>query len=415
MSNLFVDYIVNNSANVTLADNCVSFKNSVIFEKEDIVTKMNLVTSYVILVLGVVGNTLAIIAHKFSSFGVKGGKHPSSTSLYINKFIIKWFLIFSLLTVLMQIESPIMKIHGDSVCCQTFWNSKTWKVYLGHLHYPITKTLMTFSFFLYFIFFGVQIVAVKYPTHFKGLVTKPRVVVIMIMFFVYCAIWYVPTFKWFYIVRIPVCQHGSNMKWSLEGSPNLSVFVYTYKYYVPLTKKTQYIWGAYQTLRELCVNIIPFFALITIKWVVASKRRLSQPTFQAINHVTPSGLESGMNYIKEISGGVTRSNTEIRTTIEQTNFELELSNLRKKRLREKEQHSKTLIILTIEFVIFLLPISIMEMIIDHLILHYNRRSISKWYVFLSTLQYMYYSLTFYINLSFNSIYRERVFQSFKKL
>ncbi|CAK9301080.1 unnamed protein product [Gordionus sp. m RMFG-2023] len=413
-----------NSSTSSIRAKCISFENTVVFNKEDLMTTLNLVTGYIILILGIIGNGLAIIANKATSTHLKCGNNRSINAPYINKFILKWFFIFSLLIVLTEIASPLMKVHGDYICCQTFWNSKKWNVYLAYVHYPITKTLMAFSFFLYFIFFGVQTMIVKYPTRFNSLVTKRRVIWIMLMCFVYSALWNIPTFRWFNAIEVFVCpkrphltrfsERKTNFVRDINESIILPILVYAYEIYVPSSSE-KHPWQIYQMLRILCVNMIPFFALIMTKWIVIRKRRVIT-IFKVINSVTPSNLDRRIKIIKNINGHMEPSNARSRIrTIEGMNFELGNNSASKSRSKERKQHSKTLIILTFQFIIFLFPISIMEIIILHLLINHDKGSVSHWYIFLNTLQYMYYSLTFYINLSFNNIYREDVFKSLKRL
>ncbi|CAK9300919.1 unnamed protein product [Gordionus sp. m RMFG-2023] len=424
MSNLYsIGHLINISNNVTssLYDRCVSFDNTVLFVKEDIMTEVNLVTGYIILILGIIGNILAIIANKAMKSRLNSGQNTTATSPNVSRFILKWFSIFSLITVLTEIVSPIMKIHGDTICCQTFWNSKRWNVHLANVHYPITKTLMSFSFFIYLIFFGVQMLAVKFPTNFKSVVSKRRVVWVMAMSFVYSVAWYAPAFKWFYITKVLLCPKGPYLKRyfksktifeGIEEADLPLIYVYNYEIYKPSARE-KFAWQTYEILRELCVYIIPFFVLITIKKIVAHKRHVTS-IFKVNNSVTPSGPEDRTKYIKKFDDPGSLSTIKMKTK-EQMDLELERNRLRKNRMKEREQHSKTLIILTIQFVIFLLPISLMEIVTDHLQKTYNKRTITHLYIFLNALQYMYFSLTFYINLSFNSIYRENVFNSFKRL
>ncbi|CAK9301075.1 unnamed protein product [Gordionus sp. m RMFG-2023] len=406
MGRIYLDTIQNVSLNGTssINDKCVPFENTVLFDKRDIMTDVNLVTAYIILLLGIIGNSLAIGVNKSMSVRLKNSNNPSANSLYINKFILRCFFIFSLITVLTQVGSPLMKIHGDTLCCQTFWNSKSWNSYLANFHYPITKTLMAFSFLLYFIFFGVQMIAVKYPTCFNSLVTKRRVIWIMVICFVYCVIWYAPTFKWYYVTKVLICPNKLHRARFFEDNTmfykgiretSMTIFIYAYELHLPITREARHRWAAYETLRELCVNIIPFFALVAIKWIVVRNRRTTATAFKIINYVTPLRLNERVgNYFQVTPRGAAANNI--------------------RRSKEREQHSKTLIILSIEFVIFLLPASIMEIIIDHLVLHYNRRSVSHWYTFLNTLQYMYYSLTFYVNVCFNDVYRQNVLKYLSK-
>ncbi|CAK9301078.1 unnamed protein product [Gordionus sp. m RMFG-2023] len=390
------------------SNKCVFFNNTVLFDKGDIKTEVNLVMGYIILVLGIIGNSLAIMVNKFMRIRFKHGNYPSGNSPYINNFILKWFYIFSLITVLTSIGSPLMKIHGDTICCRTFWNSKVWNVYLANVHYPVTKTLMSFSFFLYFVFFYVQMMAVKYPTRFKSLVTKRKVIWAMVVCFIYSLAWYAPTFKWYYTVEVLVCQNSPKLR--LKEFDISSISVYYYKLYIPSGDKKM-AGQAYEILRELCVNIIPFFALITIKWIVVRRRRISF-SLSTTNSVTPSRLVDGTEFGKKICGSINTINTENKGTTKRIG---EFSNNRssKCRLRESEQHSKTLIIITVQFIVFLLPISIMEMLVSRLMIHFSTVSVSHLYTFLGTLEYMYYSLTFYINFGFNGIYRQSVINCFK--
>ncbi|CAK9301067.1 unnamed protein product [Gordionus sp. m RMFG-2023] len=408
-----------NSSNSSIRAKCISFENTVVFNKGDMMTDVNLVTGYIILILGMIGNGLAIIANKAMSTHLKCGNNRSINAPYINKFILKWFFIFSLIIVLTEIGSPLMKVHGDYICCRTFWNSKKWNVYLAYFHYPITKTLMAFSFFLYFIFFGVQTMIVKYPTRFNSLVTKRRVIWIMLMCFVYSALWNIPTFRWFNAIEVLVCPKRSSPTKFSERKTNfvkdknktLPILVYAYEIYVPSSSE-KLPWQIYQILRILCVNMIPFFALIMIKWIVIRKRRVIIP-IKVINSVTPLNLDR-VKVTKNVNMETSNARSGIRT-IEGMNLELGNNSASKSRSKESKQHSKTLIILTFQFIIFLLPISIMEIIILHLLINHDKGSVSHWYIFLNNLQYMYYCLTFYINLSFNEIYREDVLKSLKRL
>ncbi|CAK9294039.1 unnamed protein product [Gordionus sp. m RMFG-2023] len=375
----------------------------------------------------------------------------------INQYLLKWFFLINLFNVVYVLLIRLIDVSeaqrvlksqdrfGKDSVTSSWIAGYGWNYYMANYHFPTSKPFITLGFLIYVLFFMNQMVAINYPFTYKEILTKNRLRLAIIICTLYSFLWYLPTFKWFDIVKIYICNDGALSNTSLNAS-NSSSNSYTYMEYRQIehypiynyviertqTPPIKQLWIFYQIMRELSTKVLPFFAMMLFKVLILRKTNTRQAEQQNIGEsmtdcssiVNPSNYQAGkgnvlVKFIKKInkiyprdnlretsvSGVNVSQNNPDRTIINSSTVPRYLQRLSE----ERKQHKKTMFILTLEFIFLLLPMSISQMMMDILSIRYHSRDLIIFYNICSLFEFVYISCTFYINFAFNPIYRSYVY------
>ncbi|CAK9300908.1 unnamed protein product [Gordionus sp. m RMFG-2023] len=390
-----------------------------------------------------------------------------------HQYILRWFFSCNLLNSMLLILSPILKSYSNNL--KGFWVSYGWMKYIARYHYPISKPLLSFGTLIYVLFFTVQMLAVTRPYSYKRRITRHRIKVVLALMFMYCFVWYLPINTWLRCRENIICDKPfegiANL--NFDDANNLSFIpiyfnndtgkyflsahtMYDYEWNIrDLNYKFNIYWEVYQSTRELFVNILPFFAVLWFK-VIVLKRRGLKIGYNSDN-VTISGGENRKMYLLISERGKKSKSPlhhylerESSNSIRNLNNDLHLSPVNTKEFTdrtpnmkpskragnvkkffnkspnfrlfnfsqkntESRQHLKTLFILSVEFVFLILPISGAQMFMDFIYAKHDRYLLASLYIFFTTLQFVYVSCTFYINVAFNVYFRKAVLDCIQDL
>ncbi|CAK9297171.1 unnamed protein product [Gordionus sp. m RMFG-2023] len=399
----------------------------------------------------------------------------------VSRFLLKFFYSINAINVLTLITSPLMEVYSMMELAwmsrpinnthnlsQHWLFSYHWNSYLAYFHKPITKPLIVISFLIYVLLFITQGIAIIKPLHYQNIVTKCRANIFIILAFVYSFAWYLPTFMWKQTRKINICPIVNFTEYDREYTyqPTKANYIFntTLKYPIHLVfmytiyspahnTLTRYIWITYQISRELFTKCIPFLAIMAIKGRLILKKQPKPFCNDSLRGLTYS-LENGTNNPLDISPQIfpmlSKSKSDILTNaaikknicepLKNHPLESDTDSIQKslnhssiskndpvfshsvlKRMKEikveHEMHIRTVFILTLEFLFLMLPVTLMQMSMDFFIIRYNELSLSLIYAVLNTLEFIYVSMTFYINFLFNRLFRRSVLQQldeFKK-
>ncbi|CAK9290779.1 unnamed protein product [Gordionus sp. m RMFG-2023] len=197
-----------------------------------------------------------------------------------------------------------------------------------------------------------------------------------------------------------------------------AVYMHSYNWRNISTKVSiskERLWTSYEILRELCVKILPFLGVVVSKLILikrgskiaalilknysnySEKNEITVPTVHDISTQKSSGKSLGP-----------RINS---SAIVYHQSEANKKSWYDRKVEENKQHVRTGFILTIEFVVFMLPLAIIEILKEIVVV--NAVTMSMVYVLLSLLEFVYVTCTFFINLAFNRLYRKYFYQCVK--
>ncbi|CAK9293811.1 unnamed protein product [Gordionus sp. m RMFG-2023] len=325
----------------------------------------------------------------------------------INQYLLKWFFVVNLFNVFRALGVRLLEIFEIGRVIKIYIDPRKnrsissswiddfgWTFYTSKIHFPSTNPFIILGFMIYVLFFLSQMIAINFPFSYKRIFTLRNVRIMIVICFVYGFIWYIPTFNWSEMITIPICPYKSNdyLFHSLDGnhtyfhksqfSANLSNPIIFHTQVIKRVRKPilKELWVAYQVCRELFTKIFPFIAIIILKTMILRKAHTVRPrNVNRTSRSEGSGFRDSSRYQRRI-------------------------------LKERKQHLKTIFILSIEFVVLLLPISISQAMMDLLIRRLTSRDILIWHTILNMLEFFYISCTFFINFAFNDIYRHYAIQ-----
>ncbi|CAK9294912.1 unnamed protein product [Gordionus sp. m RMFG-2023] len=413
----------------------------------------------------------------------------------IPEYLTGLLFVINAINCIFMLFYPLLDYYGEYKN-KPFWFSYTWNFYIVYIHFPLAKTFMTFSYFIYITMTSVQIVAIIKPHSFKQICNKRNIRICLLICFCYSLIWYVPAAWWFVIRKHKVCaippqkmaktlyaksdnitpksviinSYTDNYQKTLAS---LYYMYYHYKYpkmYTsPFRRYTgRFIeknWIAYGIARELFTRIFPFLAILFLRIGVIRKKKKILDWKKELTVTSVAGVSSTMeppeklpnqyslNYkdkIKRIVKNKINIMKDTRESKKATNSSCtDYSNNKEEGLvnkdiagnahsihnpnpniyslpnptdqkniptstmiilEEREREHKTniimLVILMLEFVIFLLPVSVFMMIFDFYLEDLQEKSVDFAFAICNLLEYLYVSLTFYLNLIFNRGFRQ---------
>ncbi|CAK9289989.1 unnamed protein product [Gordionus sp. m RMFG-2023] len=420
----------------------------------------------IVLILGLFGNGLGayltiLTEHYISpikntqSRNSGGTTKKRSRDVNFNIYFMKWFYLINIFNDFTLILSPLMEYFGtQDMAHKKLWYGRAWIKYHAHFHNPIVKPFVVWGFLVYVLYFCSQMIAVKYPFKYRVWMTLRNVRIAMFIALVYSVLWYLPTMKWRIMIKANECEAlnitedinstiviplFNRLKYAEDMDDYSSLFslgfnesnylsalgkmdqeddtFYYYVIYSPGEGRSKVIWIAYQIMRELFTKILPFTIIIVAKIVTIIER--AQAMTKVLTATEKRNASTIRSNIKQNSHKTTTlehvlwffgKNTKIDVTGNEPESELQnaTNSDRLKMTKITSSQKLTLYILTVEFVLLMLPVSVIQMIMDLLIPHHDLNKLLYIYCVLNILEFVYISCTFYINFIFNPYYRHEI-------
>ncbi|CAK9294613.1 unnamed protein product [Gordionus sp. m RMFG-2023] len=338
---------------------------------------------------GLFGNFLGLI------FTFKERPHPNVTltrALYmVNVFNCVFMLVY-----------PILDLIGE-LKFLNFWIDISWNRYISDYHFPIAKSLVNFSFGIYATLALSQIIGTAFPFEYKIWFQPKNIVSMLVFLFIYVIVWCIPTKWWFDIdSRIKVCG----------VDPILTV--YHNKICYPDTKLEFFSWTVYEVTREIFTKFLPALAILIVKiWTNKKKKSLLIRRINRCSNLSSNLLPQTSSKfllccrksrVGDMSAHPNNDTVEIQHPTSKNNTVTRNPRLHA-RLRDNEVENKMIAIIGVEFIVFLFPVSIFLICRNFLIHKVKDYDIDIAFAFCTLMEYLYISLTFYLNLLFNPKYR----------
>ncbi|CAK9294601.1 unnamed protein product [Gordionus sp. m RMFG-2023] len=337
----------------------------------------------IVCVMGLLGNALGL------KIALKEKFQP-------NVLLTRALYLANVFNCLIMLIYPILDLIGE-LKFLNFWFKISWNRYMADYHFPIAKSFVNFSFGIYVTLALSQLMGIAFPFKYKIWFRTKNIVYMLVFNFIYVVLWSIP-FRWrFNTNSINVC--GVNP-------------VYYYKFSDPDSKQALFSWTTYEVTREVFTKFIPALVILLFKVWTNKMRKLL--LVHRINHSSNASLN------RLISSGrfpkfCRKSRVSDMPINLEFNMERQPESSRKApviqnpniqaRLRDYEVENKLIGILGIEFIVFLFPVSIF-LICRNYIPTGNDYEIDIAFAFCTLMEYLYISLTFYLNLAFNPRYRE---------
>ncbi|CAK9289990.1 unnamed protein product [Gordionus sp. m RMFG-2023] len=376
----------------------------------------------------------------------------SQGDVNFNIYFMKWFYLVNIFNDLTLILSPVMEYFGaQDLAHKKFWYGRAWIHYHAHFHNPIVKPFVVWGFLIYVQYFGSKMVAVKFPFKYKIWMTLRNVRMSMLVALVYSVMWYLPTIKWREMIKARECDSTNITKMALNSALTMPSYknltpvniprdypylfpvglfneseslsklgeidqeagtFYYYIIYSPGEGKYKVMWIAYQIMREMFTKILPFTIIIVSKMVTIFER--VQVKSKVLTS-TEKKIKSSNQKTKFLEQILSFGDKKVKTNADDNDEVSESINPQDSASSEilkitkiKYGHKLTLYILTVEFVLLMLPVSVIQMIMDLLIPHHDKNKLLYIYCVLNILEFVYISCTFYINFIFNPYYRREI-------
>ncbi|CAK9293564.1 unnamed protein product [Gordionus sp. m RMFG-2023] len=435
---------------------------------------------------------------------------------------------------------PFCNIYFLQFQASKIWyEQKSYVQFYAHFFNPIFKPFLAWSFLIYLFVSFNQMMAIWSPIKYRIWLTNRMIRLILIFTLIYSFMWYAPTYFWMKIVsRIRVgkvfvnhtitdvnsfiiskndfhlsgqsllccsaipCYNSQSPKSNMtlflshlnEDYKNIHLnlytyfykFIYYYEYEMNIINGDKHnIWVQYQFWRELMVKILPFIAILIVKFINIKVKENTDAAYLT----QLSGAKRIIRYLENFfNHSKTLNNTEQRADVPRANsdvlthfsisyksnptsslnlpniFKISDSNVstdnlkpkcdktfsnkvfpqgykrhlsllnifaidpnlqdriestkeirinyqlrrQERKIVEYRQHIKTFMILTWEFVVFILPISMIQMFLDILAKHFNKDILAILIAIFLMMEYCYSSLGFYFLYIANSSYRKFV-------
>ncbi|CAK9294113.1 unnamed protein product [Gordionus sp. m RMFG-2023] len=412
--------------------NCTLYKN--LKYRTRVIRQLFQYTALIIFILGITGNSLGLY------YAMK------DKIIYIRVYLTRVFHTVNLLNYLFMIIYPVTDMLSEFHLAR-FRNGRPWNLHLAHYHFAMAKTLINFSFGVYVIFAFSQMIAITYPFYYKHHFTLRKTKMMLAICFFYYLAWYTPSGWWFEVLKLE----------NICGFPS-ELIIYT-RIFAPFKSEAERTgWIVFGFFRETFTRFLPILIILILNYLsirrkkVAVKWRLNNAVsdLQEISAIKiefekkdakiviekdlessiTKGTESKREYeistiIKQSINPNKRSKVDRQSQSDINNFlkttsdkgsRLESQNQRKINQGEREYKLsiRMLAILMIEFVIFLFPVSIYIITVDFFDYLLTTGESDMAFAGCTLLEYAYISITFYLNMIFNPIYRDHVCKVFRK-
>ncbi|CAK9294595.1 unnamed protein product [Gordionus sp. m RMFG-2023] len=403
---------INVTQNYSIANfyqyHCLNWK--ILTKQRDEIKYLFEVIAPILWAFGTAGNIIGLIV----SF---------SESPYPAVILTRIYYSVGVLNCAVMLLYPIMDLIGEFNDLP-FFSRATWKHYIADYHFPIARALTHLSLGVYVIYILSQALAILYPFLFRNHFTTRRIVIIILIYYAYVQIWFYPIKYWFTVIEVKdTC--GSD----INSTRYVNKFMTT-------KELNSTSWKIYSIFRVFFTNFIPILSIIVFKLCLLKRKRkiMSQRySFMTVSSTNQNHVIYGKTLTKfdntfksdiihdgnvnninndELKFDRSLNRSKLRVPIEPINL-YQINKIAKRR-RDHHMDIRMLAIMTLQYIIFLLPATIFVMTIGYFIL-LTPKNINVILGISTFLEYLYISLTFYLNLIFNPNYRLVVKMGMKKL
>ncbi|CAK9294596.1 unnamed protein product [Gordionus sp. m RMFG-2023] len=342
-----------------------------------------------------------------------------SESPYPAVILTRIYYVVGLLNCAVILLYPIVNLIGEFNNLKFFFQS-TWKYYIADYHFPIARALIHLSLGVYVIYVLSQAIAILYPFVYRKYFTSRRIIIIILIYYAYVQIWFYPIRYWFTVVDVTdTC--GSD----INSTRYINKFMTT-------NELNSTSWRIYTIFRVCFTNFIPILSIMVFKICLLKRKRKIMSLIQRYSFMTVSKgqdiyrenktstkLDSTFKSDIIRDGNVNNiNNDELKfdRSLNRSKQPINLYQINKiaKRRRDYNTDVRMLAIMTLQYIIFLLPATIFIMTLGYLTLP-TPKNINIVLGISAFLEYLYISMTFYLNLIFNHHYRVVVKMGMKKL
>ncbi|CAK9294126.1 unnamed protein product [Gordionus sp. m RMFG-2023] len=426
--------------------NCTLYRN--LKYRNKVVRNLFVCIASIIIIFGIIGNSLGLYCAMKDKI------------IYIRVYLTRVFYSINLVNYIFMLIYPVLDIIAE-FHLMPFRRGLNWNLYMVHYHLIMSQTLINFSFGIYVIFGISQMMAIVYPLYYRSHFNLYKIKIMLDICFLYNLVWYIPSIWWFDLLKLTnLCgfppelivytrrfslykNRKERVGWILLGflmeifTKFLPVAIILVLNYLSLKHKKSTIKKKFNyaasNLQETSSNInkavlLPEFEknrdlildemgeknsgfilgeLDTNKNKASADNGIKVTTPKIKNNVMAITMPSDTTSDSKIlHSRFIPYNME--TSILKTDTKKELQILRKIKKSELEYKLsiRMLAILMFQFVVLLLPVSVYIMttdFFDELLTPSESEMLLAGCVLL---QYVYISLTFYLNMMFNPAYRE---------
>ncbi|CAK9300749.1 unnamed protein product [Gordionus sp. m RMFG-2023] len=368
----------------------------------------------VIWVIGYIGNLIGFYAAW------------KDKSKYVRVILMEAFHAINLVNLHFMFLYPLLETFAECYLWK-LWNSYHWKYYLSTLHFPLAKTFLSLSFSIYVIFAYIQMVAVLHPIYYRERFTTRKIKFMILGCFIYLSIWFLPSGWWFQVIKTSnICDKDATF---ILYSRNLKPFK---------SSRDKYSWTTYVLLREFMTKFLPVTVILIFNvWSLKRKKEmLGNPESNFLNNlggiasISDNRIRDGIvgdedrNFsainFQDISNDLdlkSKRSLKISPRDNPTNT-VNFFNIREIKMRRKWKEynitKRMLLINMLEYLIFLFPVPLYIIFVNFVDSHTINDHEELVFSACILVEYMYVSLTFYLNLLFNPGYREEIAKLLRK-
>ncbi|CAK9294598.1 unnamed protein product [Gordionus sp. m RMFG-2023] len=341
--------------------------------------------------LGVSGNVLGFIV-------------AFSEKPYPRVILTRSFYGVNIINCLLMILYPILDLIGEFNRAP-FWEGTVWKHYLADYHFPIAKSLINLSLGIYVLFSLSQMFATMYPHVYRKYFTTTNIIVLIVTNYLYVQLWFFPARWWFLAVEVK----------------NICGFIHSKPIYIRVftthQKRETEGWIAYGFLREIFTKLIPILSIIIFKLLLLKKKKT------IMHRVNRYRLANTLPQIMSTEGNIKPGERNFRDLIIDQKVKVQVIKTTEslienqtdrytQKLKDFNMDLRTLAIITLQCIFFLLPTTIFLVTLDFYAAG-TSANIEIGFIICTLLEYLYVALTFYLNIIFNPEYRHRVGMTMK--
>ncbi|CAK9294123.1 unnamed protein product [Gordionus sp. m RMFG-2023] len=392
----------------------------------------------IILIFGIIGNSLGLYCAMKDKI------------IYIRVYLTRVFYSINLVNYIFMLIYPVLDIIAE-FHLMPFRRGLNWNLYMVHYHLIMSQTLINFSFGIYVIFGISQMMAIVYPLYYRSHFNLYKIKIMLAICFFYNLVWYIPSIWWFELLKLT----------NLCGFPP-ELIVYTRRFSLYKNRNERVGWILLGFLMEIFTKILPVIIILVLNYLSIKRKNLIIK--KKFNHATSnlqetasvninkavllpefekssgfsldemdankdkeladSGIKVTMPKVKNDARAITMPSdttsdskflhSKFISDIMETSIiskpdpkkELQILRKIKKSQLEYKLSIRMLAILMFQFVIFLFPVSVYIMTTDFFEELLTPAESEMLLAGCVLLQYVYISLTFYLNMLFNPPYRE---------
>ncbi|CAK9300924.1 unnamed protein product [Gordionus sp. m RMFG-2023] len=341
-------------------------------------------------IIGIIGNGIGfVISHLESNYSYKVTKNKNERS--VDSILVKTFYIVNIINCLLMIGWPIFDSYAFHLG-KKIWFDLIWHRYVIQCHIPLLTTFLNYNFLISLLFAIDQFIVITHPYKYKIYRNAKTAKWGLILCFIYSLILCMPIAGWYKLTVIHC------LKENIDNSSCTLNELYTRDFFYPVITWKSNIWTSYLILRVFASKIIPFFVEITLHCVTIKKRR---KIFNSRFTVEISRCENRID----------SNSFTCNTTNNQENLGENLKMIERK--LDIDRKLKTNILFIIQFACFMLPSAIYYIIAAVHQSGLSSNALNTIWSITFFLEFLFVSLTFYVNLLFNKNYRVYVLRTIK--